>query len=103
MSTYSWIITKDHIADQTQPEGTNLNAKGVIGPHNATPKTRNIIAFGKYSEMYDDDGNLYDDGYLHDLTGNAEGSEPLDDFGTPNAGCVQIKYRSKTTGEMETL
>lgn len=37
--------------------------------------------------MYDDDKNLYYEGVIDD---ESSGLEPLDDFGTPNAGCTMI-------------
>jgi hypothetical protein len=51
-------------------------------------------------KMYDDDGILYYKGYLYG--DDADGFEPLDDFGMPNAGCVDIKYKSNN-GEWESL
>jgi len=32
-----------------------------------------------------------------------EGFEPLDDFGTPAAGCTSIKYKNPKTGAWEIL
>ena len=56
--------------------------------------------------MYDGDGELYYEGRFmdttldgHDLPETAFG--PLDDFGTPNAGCTHIKYF--TNHKWETL
>jgi len=39
-----------------------------------------------------DDGELYYEGTLF---GRYGGFEPLDDFGTPNAGCTMIKINGK--------
>jgi len=83
---YRWIITKDHIADNSEPEQSNCNAKGVQGPRYGDPT---LDTNPKDFQMYDDDGNLYYDGTIF---GKYEGFEPLDDFGMPNAGCTGIKY-----------
>ena len=67
-ATYTWKITKDHIADTTRPEGTNDNATGLMGPSDGDPNLNTTpVSF-----------SLYDDA-------------PLEDFGTPNAGAVHIK------------
>jgi hypothetical protein len=40
--------------------------------------------------MFDGDGELY---YSGTIWGDFDGFEPLDDFGTPSAGCIEIKLR----------
>jgi hypothetical protein len=91
MSKYGWIITKDFISEGGKP-GTNSNAVGVMGPKGCKFSKDEICNKGVKFEMYDDDGILYYEGYL--LHGS--GFEPLDDFGTPNAGAVDIKYDGKS-------
>jgi len=82
--SYRWIITEDLVADHDWPEGTNGNAKGVVGPRHADESiTDNKTAF----RMHDDDGECYYKGYIF---GDFDGFEPLDDFGMPNAGCTKI-------------
>jgi hypothetical protein len=91
MSTYAWTITRDHLADD------NDNEAGVTGPRDAPDALLASLrsGHGKAFRMYDDDGELYysgrwvssDDGLTEDAFG------PLDDFGTPNAGCTEIRYR----------
>ncbi len=94
-----FIITKDHL----DPEAEN-NAVGVIGPRNVTHgqiKTLKAIAQGKrpkgveavHFHMYDDDGERYYSGYYVETDGDE--FEPLDCFGTPNAGCTRIDIRCK--------
>jgi hypothetical protein len=39
--------------------------------------------------MLDGDGEIY---YKGLIVGDFTGFEPMDDFGTPNAGCVSIEY-----------
>jgi len=47
--------------------------------------------------MFDDDGELYYEGYSIDNSS----FDPMDDFGTPNAGVTEIKYVNN--GKFETL
>jgi hypothetical protein len=51
--------------------------------------------------MFDDDGVLYYEGYSNDNNGE-KAFDPLDDFGLPNAGCTDIKYKNKL-GRWESL
>jgi hypothetical protein len=50
-------------------------------------------------KMFDDDGELYYSGYAKP---DAD-FDPLDDFGTPNAGCTEIQYYNNKTKKYETL
>ncbi len=77
MSTYRWIITKDRIEDG--------RAVGTVGPRDAND---NVTSNPTRFSMWDDDDICYYEGMLY---GNFDGFEPLDDFGTPNAGCANIK------------
>ena len=106
MATYGWIIDKDYLAEEGEEAGTNLNAVGVIGPRGipARIEERLRAGQGRAFRMFDDDGELYYSGRI--ITSKAdEGSEtdfgPLQDFGTPNAGCTFIQYLEK--GKWETL
>lgn len=87
----TWVITEDH---------------GVCNDcDNATPEQIEQIkkdGFTDHFKMYDDDGELYYSGYSKPLN-DVDGFEPLDDFGMPNAGCTEIKYRNATSGKYETL
>ena len=75
MNKYRRTITADFL------DGTEV---GACGPHNADASlTDNPTPFS----MFDDDGEHYYDGVLY---GDFGGFEPLDDFGTPNAGCTEI-------------
>ncbi len=99
---YAWIIDIDHLPDLCSPEGTNYNAVGVRGPHDAGDNALCTLAdgFGEQFRIYDDDGELY---YTGRIAGDYEGFEPLDDFGGPNAGATDIKYLNKKTGKWELL
>ncbi len=79
MSIYRWIITKDHL------DAGEQSRVGTVGPHDADDAVNgNATQFS----LYDDDDICYYEGMLY---GDYEGFEPLDDFGTPNAGCVKLK------------
>lgn len=93
----AWVITADHIF--------NGSEKGIIGPYGTILDEHEIIRFGTKFKMYDDDNVLYYEGYC--VTGlkgiGEEGFYPLDNFGTPNAGCVHIEYWNDETKKWETL
>jgi len=78
---YRWVITKDHIGD-----GSDV---GVEGPRGLN---RNLRANRAHFVIKDDDGETY---YEGDIYGEYSGFEPLDDFGTPNAGASAIFYGGK--------
>jgi hypothetical protein len=116
---YAWMLTYDHLE----------HAAGgrVAGPRNINPALRErLIAAVKmgrigycaansgegmsplveWFRMYDDDRELYYTGVRTgqgDDHGSEEGFEPLDDYGTPNAGATEIRYYKPETGEWETL
>jgi hypothetical protein len=93
---YAWIITIDHQPDTDAKEGTNSNAKGLIGPRRATDEQIARLRAGEGHEfqMRDDDGELYYTGRLiGDKDSEEAGFGPLDDFGMPNAGATSIAYR----------
>ncbi len=77
-ATYRWKITKDHI--------DGGRGVGVQGPRNLDESvTSNPARFS----LYDDDNICYYEGMLYG--DDYQGFEPLDDYGTPNAGCVKMK------------
>jgi len=82
-ATYAWIIDGDDIS-----EGQDI---GTIGPFSAPKELvdRLNAGEGKAFQMFDDDGERY---YTGRIVGAYDELEPLDDFGTPNAGAVHIKY-----------
>lgn len=93
---YCWVIDVDYITDASHEAPCNLNAPGMMGPVNAKPELLNGET--EVFRMLDDDRNVY---YQGRIAGEYEGFEPLDDFGTPNAGCVHIEYL--TNGEWRAL
>lgn len=92
---YAWII------DIANPE--DRDADGTKGPAGIDPELEKLLdeGGGLPFKMYDDDDNLY---YCGRLVGeDATGFEPLDDFGTPNAGASYIKLYNEKTSTFETL
>lgn len=85
MSTYAWIITFDHLEDE---------ATDIAGPFDATDEQVAALKAGEGTafRMYDDDGELYYSGrFMGDPTEEAAFA-PLEDYGTPAAGCTEIRY-----------
>ena len=118
-ASYAWMLTYDHLEHKAGGR--------VSGPRNIDPVLQaRLIAAVKmgriayyaansgegmtplveWFRMYDDDRELY---YTGVRTGQAEdygsedGFEPLDDYGTPNAGATMIDYYKPETGGWETL
>ena len=95
---YGWIITEDYVS--TPEKGKDPTDAGTVGPYNINPEIQDRLedplrlgeeGMTKF-KMLDADGNLYYVGYIdgeYDLT------EPLDDFGTPNAGAIYLKVLEK--------
>ena len=102
---YGWIITEDYVAsdlDDKYPSDV-----GLTGPRNISPEIEKRLK-GRVSlstdipddlitdlngtmvkfKMLDADGNLY---YVGWIDGEYDLTEPLDDFGTPNAGAIYLK------------
>lgn len=89
---YAWLITKDFlVTEESGPEGTNSNSPGVNGPRDHKIPLEMIKLNGRKFQMFDDDGVLYYEGFGL----NCEGHEPLQDFGSPNAGCTEIKWEGE--------
>jgi len=68
----------------------------IIGPRGTPFNAEEIRAKGKRFRMYDDDDNLYYEGSFYDAAGDEGDPEldfsPLEDYGSPNAGCTHIRY-----------
>ena len=80
-ATYRWEITEDFMM---------TGAEDKQGPKGLDPAIKdNSATFA----MYDDDGELYYKGVIY---GDYSGFEPLDDFGTWNAGCTEIRINGVT-------
>lgn len=95
-----WTITKDLIAEADAKPGTNRNAVGIVGPRNAKLTADEIKNHPDAVQfrMYDDDNELYYEGYLI-----GDEFAPLDAFGTPNAGCTRIDVYDKKARKWVTV
>jgi hypothetical protein len=99
-STYGWAITYDHLEHRsvwvTGPRSI---------PDNLTQRLQEAAKAGRtrwqdfpdveWFRLYDDDRELYYTGLRigeADPDGSEDGFEPLDDYGTPNAGATEIRY-----------
>lgn len=109
-STYGWVITKDHLADDEERKNGET-AEEVMGPGGIDPAIEKALGGEKDPaihlhtfRMYDDDGILYYTGRAGwaadtELYNGAPHEDilvgPLRDFGTPNAGAVLIKWEGQ--------
>lgn len=86
-----FTITIDKIPARNAKPGTNENAVGIVGPRTCTLTAEQIINHpnARRFKMRDDDGEVYYEGYY---IPNDNEFEPLDAFGTPNAGCTSMEY-----------
>jgi len=83
-ASYRWKILKDHI---------DTDSVGVEGPGNLDPElNKNRRLF----KIYCDDKIL---SYEGEIFGDFHGFEPLDDYGTGNAGLVHIKLNDGPNGK----
>lgn len=109
---YAWVIERDHL---DKPGKDPHTAKGLTGPSAAPQELLDRLERGQgvRFRMYDGDGELYFTGRV--LALNEDGTTqafkdagdefmaPLDDFGGPDSGCVEIRYRNTETREWESL
>ena len=84
----AWVITTDFFANSNAEPGTNANAAGITGPSDNRLTADQIVNHpeAKMFRIYDDDYELYYEGFLI-----GDEFAPLDDFGEPNAGCTAIQ------------
>lgn len=119
---YAWIIDRDYLADPRIEPGKDVSDDsdvGRVGPRNADPRLVSRLHHpqktGARFKIYDDDGELYYAGRLVLLDADEEtlvvakvegfripivtkglgeyGYGPLNDFGDPNAGATEIRYK----------
>jgi hypothetical protein len=101
LAPYAWVITRDHLAED---DASFDSEAGVSGPGRppAPPELEARLAAVRAGgkdpgvhefRMYDDDGELYYTGLFAGDADSEDGFGPLDDFGRPNAGATEIKYR----------
>jgi hypothetical protein len=105
---YGWIIDTDVLYESDRETFSKSDA-GTVGPSNIDPavEARLKAGEGEPFEMYDDDGEKYYTGRLlvpDDAKADAEVEfAPLHDFGLPNAGATEIRYKDKATGEFKAI
>ena len=94
-----FVITTDLIADDNAKPGTNANAVGIVGPRTCTLTADEIVHHpdGKKFRMKDDDGHVCYEG-VYVGPDDETLFQPLDCFGTPNAGCTSIEYWDSVAG-----
>ncbi|MEU5425218.1 hypothetical protein AB0H73_06370 [Streptomyces olivoreticuli] len=90
-ATYGWVIDVEHVR-----EPDDRDEAGTKGPSNiaADIEARLDAGEGRQFQLHDADELAYTGRII--VAPGDEGSEtdfaPLDDFGKPNAGCVEIRY-----------
>ena len=93
---YGWVITKDLLWNEdpvSSREYKMRNDKGTVGPKGTILDKGTIVTMGKKFRMKDDDGFVYYEGMIFETDmSETTGFEPLDEFGSPNAGCTSIEY-----------
>lgn len=93
MINYGWLITKDWMPDESAPEGTNLNAKGMVGPRGIPDHIEEELrsGAGQRFRIIDEDDNKYYDGLVIALDDAIDDNgDPLTAFGAPNAGATTL-------------
>lgn len=111
----AWIIDKDHIADEEDRKaypagGRNLHAVNLIGPRTASALDEARLKNGEgiRFRLLDDDGEVYYEGRRLETSDADKGYRgenelaPLDNFGTPNAGCA-IQQELNKDGKWEAI
>jgi hypothetical protein len=83
-----WIIDADHTAEHNTKPGTNMNAVDMKSA-DYDPALDNTLT--EPFRLLDADGEVYYEGRSTN-SDSEEAFSPLDDFGTPNAGCTEIQY-----------
>lgn len=98
----AWIITRDLLAEQ---DSKLVSEVGTSGPAGISEVALAKLERGEGHMflMFDDDDELYYEGLLLGDPTSHQGFAPLDDFGTPNAGCTYIEYYNETAKEWEVL
>ena len=82
----AWIIMVDHITDSDGKSRVGCRSPGWSEAKAAELGQARYAPHG--FRLYDDDGNLYYEGRSTVVDSFA----PLDDLGTPDAGCTEIRY-----------
>lgn len=103
--SYAWVITRDLFAEGEDEDSEIKSEVGTFGPSNMHQSVVDgVIRAGISFRLYDGDGeHMYTGKILHLQGPDACDFQPLRDFGTPNAGCTEIRYRNPGTGKWEAI
>ena len=90
MSDYAWVITRDVLENRPVTIlGPRISSYWIDGETKADTARRLRGEEGRQRfQLLDCDGEVYYEGYLV----GGDGMEPLDDYGTPAAGCTDIRF-----------
>ena len=94
-ASYGWIITEDYVAsdlDDKYPSDV-----GLTGPRNISPEIEKRLKarVSLSTDIPDDEITDLNGTMVKFIDGEYDLTEPLDDFGTPNAGAIYLKYLDK--------
>lgn len=118
-ANYAWIIDRDYTVDLGDHEPRYNEAKkrfehtvpkrfadvDICGPRNAHPQALLDLKAGEGTafQLWDDDGIRYYSGRFfesldgldyHNVNPDIYGSDPLSDFGEPDAGCTHMTIKN---------
>lgn len=89
---YCWVITEDAVAGY---DGAEPSAVGKSGPGQAVAgDVTEALTAGRFFRLVDGQGRELVVGRLYDPSGQNE-LAPLDDFGRPNLGALNIEFRAE--------
>ena len=93
MSRYAWAITQEYDEESGQFEESGHPI--VFGPREITDDQKLLLRAhgGKFFELRDDDDTPCARGFLL-ASKEADGFEPLDDYGEGNYGATSIWYQN---------
>ncbi|MGH3208647.1 MAG: hypothetical protein ACRDNO_12895 [Trebonia sp.] len=89
---YCWVIIEDAVAGY---DGAEPSAVGKSGPGRAVAQdVAEALNAGRFFRLVDGKGRELAVGRLYDPSGQNE-LAPLDDFGRPNLGALNIQFRTE--------
>jgi hypothetical protein len=89
---YCWVIIEDAVAGY---DGAEPSAVGKSGPGQAVAgDVTEALAAGRFFRLVDGQGRELAVGRLYDPSGENE-LAPLDDFGRPSLGALNIEFRTE--------
>jgi hypothetical protein len=89
---YCWVVTEDVVAGY---DGAEPSAVGKSGPDRAVAEdVTEALTAGRFFRLVDGTGRELAIGRLYDPSGANE-LAPLDDFGRPSLGALNVEYRAE--------